>query len=590
MNRKKRIGYTKGNAEETRPETENHPMSTNAPTPRRRKPAKSTPRGGKGFVLFAAAFLAVLFPPLPSLAAVSAEAPADAQSSLSPLGAILILILGVALFAMGRRLVSLHKRLSDSSRIVAEETGKRRNAEQLLEERTHRLEYEGLHDLLTGLPNRTLFMNRLDHAIKLLQRNPEFDYTVLYLDLDGFKLVNEGLGHDGGDKVLTALAERLDMGTREVDTIARLGGDDFALLMEGEGAHEGAIQAAERLFECLSLPFQLTGLDVTLTASIGIALGESRYQNAQEVLRDAETAMYRAKKEGKGHSQIFQEQMHVQAVNHMRTATDLRKAIERREFLLHYQPIVNIKKGTVAGFEALVRWLHPEHGLVPPGDFIPVAEETGLIVPIGNMVLEEACRTIGLMEQSVNSGPHPYISVNLSVLQLLRENLPKQIQEAIESNGFDARSLKLEITETLLMKNAFNVIPTLEMLRMLGVRLAIDDFGTGYSSLSYLNYLPVDTLKIDKTFIDDLGLNRRAEERIVHTILTLAEALNMTVIAEGVENEEQCGLLNDLGCTFVQGYLFGKPMPWEKASPMLRNRLFDPDAPMGRNGPHAQRT
>jgi diguanylate cyclase (GGDEF)-like protein len=564
-------------------------MNTRTPKLRRRKFGKSIPQNGHHYIFFAAALLAAFFLPLSSLAAVAAETSAetsvDAQTSLSPLGAILVLILGVALFVMGRRFGTLRKRMSDHSRLMAEETEKRREAEHLLEERTHLLEYEGLHDLLTGLPNRTLFMNRLDHAIKLLQRNPEFAYTVLYFDLDGFKLVNEGLGHDGGDRILASLAERLDLSTREVDTIARLGGDDFALLMEGEGAHEGAIQAAERLFECLKNPFQFTGLDVTLTASIGIVLGEGRYQSAQEVLRDAETAMYRAKKEGKGHYQIFQKQMHVQAVTNMRTATDLRKAIERKEFILHYQPIVDIKKGTVAGFESLVRWLHPERGIVPPAEFIPVAEETGLIVPIGNMVLEEACRTIGLMEQSSNgNSQHPYISVNLSVLQLLRENMPKLIQEAIDTRGFKARSLKLEITETLLMKNAFNVIPTLEMLRMLGVRLAIDDFGTGYSSLSYLNYLPVDTLKIDKAFIDDLGLNRRAEERIVHTILTLAESLNMTVIAEGVENQEQCNLLNDIGCTFVQGYLYGKPMPWEEASLMLQTQLFDPNVPLGHNG------
>ncbi len=566
-------------------------MNTLALKLRRIKSGTSILQDGHRPALFTAAFLAAVLLPLPTLAAVSAETSADAQISLSPFGAVLVLILGVALFAMGRRLGALRKRMSDHTRLMTEETKKRREAEHLLEERTHLLEYEGLHDLLTGLPNHTLFRTRLDRAIKLFKSNPEFAYTVLYLDLDGFKLINEGLGHDGGDKILASLAERLDMGTREVDTVARLGGDDFALLMEGEGAHEGAIQAADRLFECLNRPFQLTGLDVTLTASIGIALGETRYQNAQEVLRDAETAMYRAKKEGKGHYQIFQEQMHVQAVTSMRTATDLRKAIERREFILHYQPIVDIKKGTVAGFESLVRWLHPERGLVPPAEFIPVAEETGLIVPIGNMVLEEACHTIGLMEQSYNGNAHhPYISVNLSVLQLLRENMPKQIQEAIETKGFKARSLKLEITETLLMKNAFNVIPTLEMLRMLGVRLAIDDFGTGYSSLSYLNYLPVDTLKIDKAFIDDLGLNRRAEERIVHTILTLAESLNMTVIAEGVESQDQCNLLNDIGCTFVQGYLYGKPMPWEEASPMLQTQLFDPSVPLGRNGLPAQRT
>lgn len=434
---------------------------------------------------------------------------------------------------------------------------------------------ESIHDLLTGLPNRHYLLDRLNKAIARMRKDATQTFALIYLDLDGFMLINDGLGHDVGDMLLAAVAERfLDM-VRGADLLAHMGGDQFVVLLQGHGAHEGAILGAERFLKRIQEPFHILEHILVLTVSIGVVFSEAQEEDAEAVLHKADTAKHRAKSAGKGQYQVFQEQMQAQATHHLRTATDLRRAIKNNEFVLHYQPIVNLETATVAGFEALIRWNHPERGLVGPGEFIPVAEETGLIMPIGNWILKESFRTILNIQNSFRDKEPPFLSVNLSVIQLRRENLTGLIENAVAKSNLNPRCLKLEITETLLMENAFKVIPTLEHLRALGVRLAIDDFGTGYSSLSYLSYLPVDTLKIDKAFIDDLERGSGPETRLVQGILNLAESLDMTAIAEGVETKGQCGVLQKLGCPLIQGYYFSKPVPLQQAMDLIKENDWE---------------
>ena len=422
-----------------------------------------------------------------------------------------------------------------------------------------RLLHDAFHDALTGLPNRALFMDHLGLAIARSKRNAEQKFAVLYLDLDRFKIINDSLGHMIGDQLLVGIARRLEECLRPGDTIARLGGDEFTVLIEDITDDSDTIYVAERIQSELTTPFNLSGREVFTTVSIGIAPGSSNYERAEDILRDADTAMYRAKTLGKARHEIFDKAMHARAMNLLQLETDLRRAIERDEFFVQYQPIVSLETSHLRGFEALVRWKHPERGLISPIDFIPVAEETGLIVQIGDFVLREACQQMQRWHTIFPSDPPMFISVNLSGKQFAQPDLTSEVATILSETGLNPRTLKLEITESVVMDNIETATEMLKQLRSLGVQLSIDDFGTGYSSLSYLHRFPIDTLKIDRSFVTQMSDNNENME-IVRTVVMLAQNLGMDVVAEGVETTEQLSLLQRLGCEFGQGYFFSKPV------------------------------
>jgi diguanylate cyclase (GGDEF)-like protein len=383
-------------------------------------------------------------------------------------------------------------------------------------------------------------------------------FAVLFLDLDRFKNINDSLGHTHGDLLLVAFAERLERALRPVDTLARFGGDEFAILLSGMQDATDAVRVAQRISEELSQPFVLDKNSAFATASIGIALSSSGYDRPEDILRDADTAMYRAKENGKARCEVFDHAMHARAVSRLQLESDLRQAVELKQFCVYYQPIVCLQSGRLAGFEALVRWNHPRHGLVSPADFIPVAEETGLIVPIGEWVLHEACRHIREAQKIFPSHRSLSLSVNLSARQVAQTDLLDRIKEALAISKLNAHCLKLEITESVVMENAEAAALMFKQLRALGVQLSIDDFGTGYSSLSYLHRFPLNYLKIDRSFVSRLTTDN--DNAIVRTISTLARNLGMEVIAEGIETEEQYQQLKMLGCEFGQGFLFSHPV------------------------------
>ncbi len=444
-------------------------------------------------------------------------------------------------------------------------TDRKRAEEQLL--------HDAFHDALTGLPNRALFMDHVKMAIQRSRRSGDRLFAALFLDLDRFKIINDSLGHMVGDQLLVGIAHRLEACLRPGDTVARLGGDEFTILLEDLACTDDAIEVALRVQEAVTQPFNIGGHEVFTTASIGIALSETGYERAEDLLRDADTAMYRAKMAGKKRHVVFDKAMHDRAMELLQLETDLRRALTRKEFFLNYQPIVNLETGLVASFEALVRWRHPERGLVFPGDFIPVAEETGLIVPLGLWVLNEACRQmrewqrLGLADESVT------MSVNLSSRQFSQVDLIDHIASALRDSGLKAGNLKLEITESMVMENIDTAIDMLMQLRNLGVGLSIDDFGTGYSSLSYLHRFPIDTLKIDRSFVTQMTDNSENAE-IVRTIVTLARSLDMAVVAEGVETADQLRQLGELGCDYGQGYLFSRPVGAGQAAELLTDEQF----------------
>jgi diguanylate cyclase (GGDEF)-like protein/PAS domain S-box-containing protein len=431
-----------------------------------------------------------------------------------------------------------------------------------------RLLHDAFHDGLTGLPNRALFMDHLKLSVERAKRRDKRLFAVLFLDLDRFKNINDSLGHMVGDQLLVGIARRLEVCLRPGDTVARLGGDEFTVLLEDLNRMSEAIEVAERLQKELSLPFNLNGHEVFTTVSIGIALSTTGYERPEDVLRDADTAMYRAKNLGKARHEVFDKEMHTRALHVLQLETDLRRAVEREEFVLHYQPIVSMESGATVGFEALIRWQHPERGFIPPSDFIPMAEETGLIIPIGQWVLGEACRQIRRWQELYPTYPPLQVSVNLSGKQFMKPNLVDQIRDVLEETGIDPHSLKLEITESIMMENIETAIMMFNQLRTLGLQLSIDDFGTGYSSLSYLHRFPISTLKIDRSFVNLMEDNNENAE-IVRTIIMLARNLNMDVVAEGVETVGQLTQLRALKCEYAQGYLFSKPLDAASAEKLL---------------------
>ncbi len=431
------------------------------------------------------------------------------------------------------------------------------------------LVHDTLHDTLTQLPNRVLFLERLTSSLFRAKRRADYPFAVLFLDLDRFKFVNDSLGHAMGDELLVAIARRLEKCVREGDTVARLGGDEFGILLDDSGGGADATAVAERIHADLRRPFDLNGTEVFTSASIGISLGSSECEQPGHLLRDADMAMYRAKSLGKARHEIFDPSMRDHAMALLGLESDLRSAVERRELRLHYQPIVSVETGRITGFEALVRWQHPLRGLLPPAEFIPLAEETGLIFPIGLWVLRTACRQMRSWHEQYPTDPPLTIAVNLSGRQCTQPDLVEQIKGILSETQLDPRCLKLEITEGAFVKNSEEAAGVVDGIRELGAQFHLDDFGTGYSSLSYLSGFPVEALKIDRSFIARLAETGEDLE-IIRTILALAGKLQLGVIAEGVESGDQLQTLRTLGCEHVQGYLLSAPVDRNGAEALLK--------------------
>jgi diguanylate cyclase (GGDEF)-like protein len=454
-----------------------------------------------------------------------------------------------------------HERAEQAERHVQELNAyiaEQERISRVLEETKEHFRHAAFHDSLTGLPNRAMFTELLKAEMESSKRRDAHMFAVLFLDLDRFKNINDSLGHTHGDLLLVAFAERLERILRPVDTLARFGGDEFAILLSGMSDATDAVRVAQRIQDELSQPFVLDKNSAFASSSIGIALSSSGYDRPEDILRDADTAMYRAKENGKARYEVFDHGMHARAVSRLQLESDLRQAVEQKQFCVYYQPIICLQSGRLAGFEALVRWNHPRRGLVSPADFIPVAEETGLIVPIGEWVLHEACRHIRQCQLAHASHRSLSLSVNLSARQVAQPDLLDRIKEALTNSKLNPHCLKLEITESVVMENAEAAALMFKQLRLLGVQLSIDDFGTGYSSLSYLHRFPLNYLKIDRSFVSRLTTDH--DNAIIRTISTLAHNLGMEVIAEGIETEEQYRQLRMLGCEYGQGFLFSHPV------------------------------
>lgn len=423
------------------------------------------------------------------------------------------------------------------------------------------------HDALTGLPNRALFRDRLTHAMAQADRYHQ-KLAVMFLDLDRFKAINDTLGHNVGDQLLKIAAERLRSCVRDCDTVARLGGDEFTVVVEDIIEDHDAAAVAQKILDTLSQPFNLYGHEVFISVSVGVTLYPSDDENADNLLRNADSAMYRAKEYGRNNFQFYVADMNVKARERLMLESSLRRALDRKEFMLYYQPRVDLLSGRVIGAEALLRWRHPEMGLVPPSEFIPILDETGMIIPVGDWALREACRQnrdwqdMGL--------PPIRVAVNLSVRQFIQKDLADTIISALDAAGLSAEHLELEITEDLFLEHNQTNIITLARLKSMGIHISIDDFGTGYSSLSYLKRLPIDTLKIDQSFVRDIGTDPD-NKAIASAIIAMASSLRLNVLAEGVETDEQLAFLRAQGCNEIQGFCFSHPLPAQEFEQLLRD-------------------
>lgn len=443
-----------------------------------------------------------------------------------------------------------------------------------------RLRHDAFHDTLTGLPNRALFTDRLGRSLSRARRHEDYRFAVVFFDLDRVKLINDSLGHVAGDRLLVTIARRLGDGLRAGDTAARIGGDEFAVLIDDLGDPADAIRVVTRLQEAVHAPLTVGGEELFATASVGIAFYTPRYERPEEMLRDADTAMYAAKAAGGARYQIFDHGMHERAVARLQVESALRRAVEREELRAFYQPVIDLRSGRLVGFEALLRWIHPERGMVSPADFIPVAEETGLIHGLGRWVMRAACAQMREWTESHPTAEPLSISVNVSGRQLAESDLVAHVVEVLDETRLDPRQLKLEITESALMQDPAAASERLSALRSLGVGVSVDDFGTGYSSLAYLHRLPLTTLKIDRTFVWAMGSGER-ETKICQSVVGLAHHLGLSVVAEGIETPEQRDLLRNLDCEFGQGFLFAKPLEASAAAELVRgDRVFwrDPAA------------
>ncbi|MFN2468773.1 MAG: putative bifunctional diguanylate cyclase/phosphodiesterase [Gaiellaceae bacterium] len=427
-----------------------------------------------------------------------------------------------------------------------------------LEASRDELTHQAFHDSLTGLPNRALCADRAAHALAR-SADGEESVAVLFIDLDDFKVVNDSLGHSYGDELLVSVARRLEGALRPADTLARLGGDEFAVLLEDVRLESDALRTASRILAALQEPFRLPGNEFFVSASIGISLASAGDDQAIDLLRNADLAMYSAKLRGKGCSEIFQERMHEKVRGRLRLEADLRIAIDQEQLVLHYQPVVDLAGGEIVGVEALVRWQHPTRGLLPPAEFIDVAEKTGLIEPLGLWVLERACREGAELRRLLAPGSRLSIGVNLSPRQFQHPNLLADVAAALTTSGLDPDALLLEITESVLMREVEEGIWTLRALKGLGVRLALDDFGTGYSSLSYLRRFPIDIAKIDKAFVGNVATDRK-EAEFMRAIVELGKTLGVRTLAEGIEQAEQVAALREFGCDLGQGFVFARPL------------------------------
>ncbi|WP_103669377.1 EAL domain-containing protein [Pseudanabaena sp. BC1403] len=446
--------------------------------------------------------------------------------------------------------------------IVRDITDHKRAQDQLV--------HDALHDSLTGLPNRNLFMDRVEQALKYGNRHSQYMFAVMFIDLDRFKMVNDMHGHMIGDQFLQAIAKILGSCLRSVgDTVARLGGDEFTILIDDIQEVSEALMIADRILSKLLHPINLPTQTIFASASIGIVISNRDYVNSTDLLRDADIAMYRAKSLGKGRYILFDKEMYEQNLRAIQLDSDLHYALEREEFELYYQPIMSLASDKLAGFEALIRWHHPERGLVPPCEFIPIAEETGLIIGIGDWVINQACKQLSIWQSQFIEAKSLKMSINLTCQQIREKNLLEKLDRVLATTGIDGSTIRLEITESSMMDQGEETIAKLEQLRARNIQLSIDDFGQGYSSLSYLHRFPVNTLKIDRTFVEQMSLGGQNFE-IIRTIIILAHALDMNVVAEGVETHEQMSMLKQLGCEYAQGYFFSRPIIAAAAEQMIR--------------------
>jgi diguanylate cyclase (GGDEF)-like protein len=429
-----------------------------------------------------------------------------------------------------------------------------------------RIEYLASHDSLTRLPNREMFNGLLHHAIEAACRHRR-RFAVLFIDLDRFKVINDSLGHDAGDILLVEIANRLRQTLRSSDVVARLGGDEFVVILEEAAESHDVERIASNLLSVLSQPLQLSGHECHATASIGIAMYPADGPDAQTLTKNADMAMYLAKEDGKNGFRFFTKEVKTQPIERLTLESALRRALERDQFALHYQPKVDMATGQITGVEALLRWTHPELGVLPPAQFIPLAEETGLIVPVGRWVLKEACAQNMAWQRG---GLRPVsMAVNLSPRQFVDEHLLQDIDEALAASGMSAVLLQLEVTESMVMRNVSRAVKVLDAIQRRGIRLAIDDFGTGYSSMSLMKQFPIDTIKIDRSFVRDLP-DDSEDKAIAQAIISMGKALGMTVVAEGVETAEQQTFLRDHACDEMQGFLFSKPLPPQQLAELLR--------------------
>lgn len=464
----------------------------------------------------------------------------------------------------------------ERSRLICDQQGIVKRRDGIIYDITERkqieeeLSYEAKHDSLTNLPNRAEFLERVEQSLTQSQKDQDHLFAVLFIDLDRFKIVNDSLGHLVGDELLIKVAQILKNCSRTQDFVARLGGDEFTILLNKVKTVEDSIQIADRIQQQLATPFYLEGHTVFTSASIGIVIGNSQYQDSSEILRDADIAMYSAKNHGKARHEVFDQEMYAETKELLEIENDLRKAVFQDEFVLHYQPIVSLETNTLYGFEALFRWNHPLKGLVYPDKFIHVAEETGLIVAIGEWVLKEACHQLCNWQAQYSGAAKLKISVNIASQQIKDPNFLLTLDQTLTNTGLSANALHIEITESTLMDYNPETISLFNQIRDRGIKLNIDDFGTGYSSLQYLNRFPISILKIDRSFIQGM-LDERENFEIVKTIITLAKTLKIDVIAEGVENLKQFKVLQTFNCKLGQGYLFSKPMDHQSAALLIDN-------------------
>ena len=439
--------------------------------------------------------------------------------------------------------------------------------ERIIQQRTAELAQAALHDDLTGLPNRALFIDRLTQAMARRQREPGHNFALFFIDFDRFKLINDSLGHEVGDELLSAIAQRLLQSMRPTDTVAgaersttaRLGGDEFVILADGIRTARDAGSIAERLLAALNKPFEVKGHRLSSSASIGVTTADIGYDRPEDMLRDADAAMYNAKAAGKACYVLFDQAMHAQVSARLELEQDLRQALELGQLVLHYQPIMSITTGRLEGFEALLRWNSPKRGLVAPDVFVPCCEETGMIVPIGFWVMSEACRQLTAWQKQFPQFSDLRMSINLSARQLSVPAFAEQVKQILEQNGVNPQSISLEITESMMVKNTESVLGILKSLRGLGIRLELDDFGMGYSSLSFLHQLPLSGIKIDRSFVKGIS-ERRDYAAVIQAIITLARNLGLSLVAEGIETKEQLVMLQAMECDKAQGFYFSKPM------------------------------